>query len=692
MSFAREKRLLLGWLAALAVLPLPFNDVLEWPFVVIYWLALAGFLYRASQGVEDWLPAWAMNLIGLAYVPVLYIDLTQSWGGQVLRPLLHLATFALVVKLYSLRREGEKWHLLIGIYFLFLAAMGTSVHPSIVLYLIAFLALSMATLLRFASYHFLHRFGQSGSTIEDAPLRRLMAFSLGMTLVVAALLFPLLPRVGTPFIGTGGVGGGQRLQRTGFSEVMTLDSIGRIRANNQVAMRLKYETPPPIGHQLRYKGATYDLFQASQEWRRSPTLQDRMMKDDFGLFKIQDAEPRGWVDVWVEPLGVSSLFIPVEAVAADVNAPSLKVDEGGAILFGRSALGVDYRVAVGESASSMAVEPDEESAALDQGGITPRIAALAQEAMGAGSAAERAERLEQYLVSQYEYTLDVLGRGGDSAIEAFLFQDRRGHCELFASSMVLMLRSQGIPARLVTGFLGGQQNRLEDYFMVRQSNAHAWVEAYLPNLGWTVFEPTPPSGLPGAGSGSFWSSMAQAYDYLIFRWDRYVLTFGAADQATIFGRLRDAWSGLRDLLFRRDQGPEVEAPSTRPDGLGLEERTADESSDTGIWTGWWAILFAVALGAALWSWWKRPRFDAVRAYRLLRRRARRGGLDLPDSIGPLALGDRITRAWPDSADAVEPIVAKYLQESFGGLGLDRQEVSDLRRNLRRAAGSMKKAA
>ena len=113
----------------------------------------------------------------------------------------------------------------------------------------------------------------------------------------------------------------------------------------------------------------------------------------------------------------------------------------------------------------MAVEPDEESAALDLGGVTPRIAALAREAMGTGSVAEQAERLEQYLVSEYEYTLDVLGRGGDSAIETFLFQDRRGHCELFASSMVLMLRSQGIPARLVTGFLGGQQNRLEDYFM-----------------------------------------------------------------------------------------------------------------------------------------------------------------------------------------------------------------------------------
>ena len=133
MSFGREKRLLLGWLAALAPLPLPFNGILEWSFVLAYWMAVAVFLYRAQQGSEDWLPPWALNLIGLVYMPVVYLDFTRFWGGQVLRPLLHLAGFALVVKLFALDKEKEKWHVLIGIYFLFLASMGTSVHPSIVL-------------------------------------------------------------------------------------------------------------------------------------------------------------------------------------------------------------------------------------------------------------------------------------------------------------------------------------------------------------------------------------------------------------------------------------------------------------------------------------------------------------------------------------------------------------------------------
>ena len=65
MSFGREKRLLLGWLAALAPLPLPFSDVLEWSFTLAYWLAVAVFLYRAAEGAEEWLPTWALNVIGL---------------------------------------------------------------------------------------------------------------------------------------------------------------------------------------------------------------------------------------------------------------------------------------------------------------------------------------------------------------------------------------------------------------------------------------------------------------------------------------------------------------------------------------------------------------------------------------------------------------------------------------------------
>ena len=119
--------------------------------------------------------------------------------------------------------------------------------------------------------------------------------------------------------------------------------------------------------------------------------------------------------------------------------------------------------------------------------------------MGQGTAAQRARRLESHLIDNYTYTLDFVGRSPDNPIEDFLFRYRSGQCEYFASSMVLMLRSQGIPARLVTGFLGGEYNPFEGYYIVRDNNAHAWVEAYLAGAGWRIFDPTPPAGRPAAG-------------------------------------------------------------------------------------------------------------------------------------------------------------------------------------------------
>ena len=104
-------------------------------------------------------------------------------------------------------------------------------------------------------------------------------------------------------------------------------------------------------------------------------------------------------------------------------------------------------------------------------------------------------------------------RSPGDPIGDFLFRYRSGHCEYFATAMVLMLRSQGIPARFVTGFLGGENNRL-GYYIVRQSNAHAWVEAYLPDSGWTVFDPTPPAGRPAVAQRSLWSAIRQAYDFM----------------------------------------------------------------------------------------------------------------------------------------------------------------------------------
>ncbi len=346
---------------------------------------------------------------------------------------------------------------------------------------------------------------------------------------------------------------------------------------------------------------------------------------------------------------------------------------------------------MGLAPNSIAPPPGEESLALDQTGISSAMTALAGRVMGEGTAAERAARLENYLVNEYEYTLEMMGRSGSNPIESFLFDDKRGHCEYFASSMVLLLRSQGIPARLVTGFLGGERNAIEGYYVVRQSNAHAWVEAFLGDQGWRVFEPTPPSGRPTMGSSSRWRTALQAYDYLVFRWDRYILSFGASDQVGLFATLREAWGGMRDFLFGKSDG---DAATRAAESAGSSAKAGPKEQQDGlrISRGWWLLPLVLALLIGAWAWVRRPPFDARRAYRQLRRVARRRGLDLPDSLPPVAAAERLKQVWPDAATAVDPIVLRYLEESFGGRPVEATEVAALRERLREASAAMGKAA
>ncbi|HBG08382.1 MAG: hypothetical protein A2075_09510 [Geobacteraceae bacterium GWC2_58_44] len=133
-------------------------------------------------------------------------------------------------------------------------------------------------------------------------------------------------------------------------------------------------------------------------------------------------------------------------------------------------------------------------------GVSQRLRDLALEVTkGAGNDLQRAKAVEEYLhgSGNFAYTRATVGvQWSGNPVEQFLFELKAGHCELFASSMVTMLRTLDIPARLVTGFYANRYNPVTGYFEIRYSDGHAWVEAYLPPHGWVTFEPTSGFQLP----------------------------------------------------------------------------------------------------------------------------------------------------------------------------------------------------
>jgi transglutaminase-like putative cysteine protease len=707
MTYAREKRLLLGLAALLAPLPLPFNQMLEWTVLALFEAGVVAFLLRAARGAEGpdhpgrWLSNRALNLLGLAYLPVLVVDIAASGRIQMLRPVLHLALFGVLAKLWSLREEKQKWQTWMGIFFLFLGAMATSVHPSVVLYLVVFVSLTVVLMVRFVYLHVLTSFGHRDIEPPRLPVRAFLVGAVAATLLAAVPLFALLPRVRAPYIMAPGGGGGQMEARAGFSDAMSLDLIGRIRDNRQIAMRLTFSGKSAPPGAMRFKAATYDIWQG-RTWRRSANSRTLRRSPREGRFRLAEGERTAAVEIALEPLRSTSLIIPMETLAIDLDLAVLDLDRGGALfLKGMPSEVLDYKVAMGSSEASLAdppvdaesgpmspgdsARPEASDPALDMSGVTPPIAALAAQWAGAGTPSERARRIERHLLFEYDYTLEFIGRGGERPIEFFLLEARRGHCEYFASAMVLLLRAQGIPARLITGFYGAEYAPWERAWVVRQSNAHAWVEGYLPGLGWQVFDPTPPSGRPTSEAAGLLGSVRSAWEFVVFRWDRYVISFDFYDQVGIFYRLHNAWDRFVKELFQSTRGPRrPAAPAASPEGPAIPPRPAVEEAPafwSALRTGFVGGAVLVAIAGALFILRRREAWTATRAYLALRATLAGGGLGLQPWLGPLGVAAFVERRLPGAAPATARLVTSYLRESFAGESLAAEALTRLRDDL-----------
>ncbi len=201
--------------------------------------------------------------------------------------------------------------------------------------------------------------------------------------------------------------------------------------------------------------------------------------------------------------------------------------------------------------------------ALDAGGIPaairerylqlppldPRIPELARQ-MSAGriSTRERAKAIESHLRQDYGYTLDLPKIPVSDPLAYFLFSRKKGHCEYFASSMAVMLRSVGIPARLATGFQSGTWNPITELYVIRASDAHSWVEAWLPGHGWTTFDPTPSD--PNALTPSLWSKVALYADAADTFWQEWVVSYDLGRQLVLADRMEQSSRQFRFDWFQ----------------------------------------------------------------------------------------------------------------------------------------------
>ena len=230
-------------------------------------------------------------------------------------------------------------------------------------------------------------------------------------------------------------------------------------------------------------------------------------------------------------------------------------------------------------------------------------------------------------------------------MDEFLFSTRRGFCEHFASAFVVLMRAAGVPARVVTGYMGGELNALGDYLLIRQSDAHAWAEVWLPERGWVRIDPTAavaPSrietGLEQALSGSddipllirsdaqFLRNAALVWDSLNNRWNDWVLGYGPEIQRKLFG------------------------------GLGFGKYTAGKAA-AGLVLVIGILLVIVSIAPLLKA---RERNPALKAYTLFCRKLANAGLPRKPSEGPLQYAQRARENFPAQAVQIDSITELFV--------------------------------
>lgn len=240
-------------------------------------------------------------------------------------------------------------------------------------------------------------------------------------------------------------------------------------------------------------------------------------------------------------------------------------------------------------------------------GSSPQFVDLALAlATDADSAYDVCRNVERYLAGNYQYTLGLDDDATSQPVLSFLFDRRMGHCELYASAMAMLLRQQGIPSRIVNGFLSYEWNPISEHIVVRQEHAHSWVEGWIDGYGWKTFDPTPP-GYSGDLGAVGWVArfFGQHIEAMRFRWHKYVIDYGVQEQSMALAMMAD-FVGEAHAALREAYAPIHFAFTARP-GDSIARVSA-------LWT-----LIFVAAGLIFTS----VRLEQLRRSSVLRRRAAR---------------------------------------------------------------------
>lgn len=468
--------------------------------------------------------------------------------------------------------------------------------------------------------------------VQSARIAVSMAALGTPIMIVAFMLFPRLsPLWGVPGDGMDG--------RSGLSGTMRVGQIAELVLDDRIALRVKFDGQTPPQRELYFRGPVLTDFDGV-EWRPLRSAFPAQMELQAQL--VLGGEPIRY-EVTMEPNHRPWVFV-LEAAAQAPEIQGMRAFMTPELQwFVRRPISelVRYRA---ESHTQFRHGPLQQTMALqDQTalppGFNPRTLALAQalrRTHGSGPDAAAAlvqASLERLRTGGYTYTLDP-GVYGTHTADEFWFDRKEGFCEHIASSFVILMRALDIPARIVTGYQGGELNAVDGFWTVRQRDAHAWAEVWLQGQGWVRVDPT--AAVSPGRVGSLVRLRAP---------DGAIASAFNAINPTLAQRMRDAWeavnNGWNQWVLNYTQGQQLDL---------LRQLGFSSPSWTDLAYVMIGVVVLVSLVGAAWTLWERQQHDPwLRTLAQARRRLQKTGLSSRPNATPRELAAMARSAWGDDA-------------------------------------------
>ena len=615
-----------SWLAlALTIVTLPHLAHLP-PWLVV--LLAVAILWRWTIAKHQKIlpPRWLLVMLTLAMVIAVGFTQRTLLGRDAGVALLVAMT---AMKCLESRSQRDLTVLMTLAYLLLMTNLLYSQSIAMAAYLLSILTVLIATHMMLRPEHI--------NMPTSYPLRLGLRMLL-QSIPVMLILFVLFPRIPGPIWS---LPQDAHKGRSGLSDEMTPGDISNLILSDDVAFRVRFDDNVPDNSQLYWRGPVLDHYDG-RTWRTKPSLVRNQIPPLKGEQEVD-------YTIILEPHGKHWLF------ALDLPA-SLPNRTGITHAFQLRRRDPIHQVIRYPMRSWLRYQTQGRVPSFRHRHLPPRINPQARRlAADWKQQLNPADRVRTALTlfreQPFHYTLSPPRLQGRDSIDQFLFNTRRGFCEHYAGSFVFLMRAAGIPARVVTGYLGGEYNEVADYFIVRQSDAHAWAEVWLQEAGWVRIDPTAavspqrveqgihaavdtPSDLPfmARRENPWLRELALNWDSVNNAWNEWVLAYGPERQ-------KEFLSGL---------------------GFGpIDWRGMVTAMVTAL-----AMLGAIFFG--FWLWQRRRRIDPVaRAYeRFCAKLGRRGVIRRP-SEGPLDFAARASSQHPKLEAHIRSIANLYSDLRYG---------------------------